>query len=49
MTGAFIVHADSSEARTGQSGGGSFCERSDKQAYRRLDLPEDVDVAKVTA
>ena len=49
MPGVLIVDAASSHTAHGNGDGVRFCEFSDKQVYRRIDWPDDVDVDNVTA
>jgi HSP20 family molecular chaperone IbpA len=49
IPGGVIVQAASSHNHHGNDDGVRFCEFSDKQVYRRLDWPEQVNVDKVTA
>jgi HSP20 family molecular chaperone IbpA len=49
MPDALIIQADATHAHEGKSGNVCFCEFSGKKLFRRLQLPELVDVDKVTA
>lgn len=46
---ALIVQADATHTHEGKRGNVCFCEFSGKKLFRRLPLPESVDVDKVTA
>jgi HSP20 family molecular chaperone IbpA len=46
---AVIVRAESSHTHEGKEGAVCFCEFSGKTLFRRLDLPSEIDVNKVTA
>jgi hypothetical protein len=46
---ALIVRAEASHTHEGKQGEVRFCEFSGKQMFRRLDLPSEIDVDKVTA
>jgi HSP20 family protein len=46
---ALIVRAESAHTHEGKEGEVCFCEFSGKKLYRRLDLPSQIDVEKVTA
>ena len=49
MPDALVVQADAIHTHEGKSGNVRFCEFSEKNLFRRLELPELVDVNKVTA
>jgi HSP20 family protein len=49
LPNALVVQADATHTRKAKSGNVRFCEFSEKQLFRRLDLPAAVDVDKVTA
>ena len=49
MPDALIVEAGATHSHEGNRGTVRFCEFSEKQLYRRLDLPASIDVDKVTA
>jgi HSP20 family molecular chaperone IbpA len=49
MPDTLVIEADANHSHEGKDGDVRFCEFSEKQIYRRLDLPESVDVDKVTA
>ncbi len=49
MPDALIVQADATHTHEGKSGNVCFCEFSGKKLFRRLPLPESIDVDKVTA
>jgi HSP20 family protein len=49
MPDALVIRADATHAHEGKSGNVRFCEFSEKNLFRRLDLPAPVDVDKVTA
>jgi len=44
-----VVRAESSHQHEGKEGDVRFCEFSGKKVFRRLDLPAEIDVDKVTA
>jgi HSP20 family molecular chaperone IbpA len=46
---ALVVQAAAAHNHEGESGNVCFCEFSEKELFRRLDLPASVDVDKVTA
>jgi HSP20 family protein len=46
---ALIVRAESSHTHEGKEADVCFCEFSGKELFRRLDLPSEIDVNKVTA
>jgi HSP20 family protein len=46
---ALVVRAESTHTHEGKEGDVRFCEFSGKKMFRRLDLPADIDVDKVTA
>jgi len=46
---ALIIQAEASHTHDRKDGNVRFCEFSAKQLFRRLPLPESVDVEKVTA
>ena len=46
---ALVVQAGSTHNHEGKNGNVRFCEFSEKQLFRRIDLPSSVDVDKVTA
>ena len=46
---ALIVRAESTHTHEGKEGEVCFCEFSGKKLFRRLDLPSEIDVNKVTA
>lgn len=46
---ALIIKADSKHSHEGKNGGVRFCEFSENQLFRRLDLPMPIDVDKVSA
>ncbi len=46
---ALIVQAQSTHTHEGTEGDVCFCEFSQKKLFRRLDLPSEIDVEKVTA
>lgn len=46
---ALVVQADSKHTHDEKNGNVRFCEFSEKQLFRRIDLPASVDVDKVTA
>jgi HSP20 family protein len=49
MPDALVIRAEATHTHEGKSGNVCFCEFSGKKLFRRLDLPEAVDVDKVTA
>jgi len=49
MPDALVIEADANHTHEGKDGNVCFCEFSEKQLFRRFDLPESVDVEKVTA
>jgi len=46
---ALVVRAESTHTHEGKEADVRFCEFSGKKMFRRLDLPADIDVDKVTA
>ena len=46
---ALVVRAESTHKHEGKEGEVRFCEFSGKKMFRRLDLPSEIDVDKVTA
>ena len=46
---ALVVQAESTHTHEGKEGDVRFCEFSGKSIFRRIDLPADIDVDKVTA
>jgi HSP20 family protein len=46
---ALVVRAESTHTHEGKEADVRFCEFSEKKMFRRLDLPADIDVDKVTA
>jgi HSP20 family molecular chaperone IbpA len=46
---SLLVHADATLTHEGKHGDVCFCEFSDKELFRRIDLPASVDINKVTA
>jgi HSP20 family protein len=44
-----IIQAESTHTHEGKEGEVCFCEFSGKKLFRRLDLPSEIDIAKVTA
>lgn len=46
---ALVVQAESTHTHEGKEGDVCFCEFSGKKLFRRLDLPSEIDVDKVTA
>jgi len=46
---ALVVRAESTHKHEGKEGDVRFCEFSGKKMFRRLDLPSEIDVDKVTA
>ena len=46
---ALVIRADATHNHEGENGNVRFCEFSEKQLFRRIDLPSSVDVDKVTA
>jgi len=46
---ALIIQAESNHKHDGQEGDVCFCEFSEKRLFRRLDLPSEIDVDRVTA
>jgi HSP20 family protein len=49
MPDALVIQADATHTHEGKSGNVRFCEFSEKSLFRRLPLPESIDVDKVTA
>ena len=49
MPDALVIEADAKHTHEAKDGNVCFCEFSEKQLFRRIDLPESVDVNKVTA
>lgn len=49
MPDALIIQADATHTHKGKEGNVCFCEFSDKQMFRRLPLPANIDVDHVTA
>ena len=49
MPDALIIQAETTHSHDAKKGDVRFCEFSDKQLFRRLDLPVSVDVDKVKA
>ena len=46
---ALVVRAESAHTHEGKEGEVCFCEFSGQKLFRRLDLPSDIDVDKITA
>ena len=46
---ALVIRAESAHTHEGKEGEVCFCEFSGQKLFRRLDLPSDIDVDKVTA
>jgi len=46
---ALLIRAESTHTHEGKEGNVHFCELSGKSVFRRLDLPAEIDVDKVTA
>lgn len=46
---ALVVRAESTHTHEGKEGDVRFCEFSGKRMFRRLEMPSDIDVDKVTA
>lgn len=49
MPGALVIQADATHSHEKKDGDVCFCEFSEKQLFRRLDLPVPIDVDKVKA
>jgi len=49
MPDALVIQAGATHSHEGKAGNVRFCEFSEKQLFRRLDLPASVDVDKVKA
>jgi HSP20 family molecular chaperone IbpA len=49
MPDALVVQAGGTHTHEGKSGNVRFCEFSEKELFRRLDLPAPIDVDKVSA